>query len=117
MAQPLDIELVIVPLSGAVDSVSGQVEADEGLELVDGASIARHRQAGGCADRAHLKVLPKREGIFTLRVIVSVDSAGQTSSQTFSIPLIAGAGIAAPPKPAAAPRRQPRASLPAAAAQ
>jgi hypothetical protein len=49
-----------------------------------------------------IKVLPKKNGIFTVSTILSVDSAGQSSSQTFSIPVIVGAGFPEPPaKPAA----------------
>ena len=117
VAQPLDIELVIVPLSAAVDSVSGSIEADEGLDLVDGASIpATDRPVEGVPIEHNLKVLPTRDGIFTFRVTITVDSAGQTSSDTFSMPLIAGAGITAPPKPAAAPAGKSRANPPKTAA-
>jgi hypothetical protein len=117
VAQPLDIEIVIVPLSAAVDSVSGAIEADEGLDLVDGASIpATDRPAEGVPIEHNLKVLPTRDGIFTFRVTLTVDSAGQTSSETFSMPVIAGAGMPAPPKPAAAPGGRPPATPPKTAA-
>jgi hypothetical protein len=117
VAQPLDIEVVIVPLSGAVDRVSGAIEADAGLDLVDGASIpATDRPAEGVPIEHNLKVLPTRDGIFTFRVTITVDSAGQTSSETFSMPVIAGAGMPVPPKPAAAPGGKPLTTPPKTAA-
>jgi hypothetical protein len=36
--------------------------------------------------------LPKRDGVFTLTATLSVDAAGHTTTQIFSMPVIAGAG-------------------------
>jgi hypothetical protein len=103
VAQPLDIDLVIVPTSASVDRVSGKVVADEGLELVDGAQIpATDRPPLGVPIAHTIKVLPKRDGIFTFSAVVTVDSGGQSTTETYSMPLIAGAGLSgAPAKPAA----------------
>jgi len=93
--------MVIVPLSGAVDKVSGAIEADEGLELVEGATIAAtDRPAEGVPIEHTLKMLPTREGIFTFRARINVDASGRTSSETYSMPLIIGQGIGTAPKPA-----------------
>jgi hypothetical protein len=104
VAQPLDIDLVIVPTSASVDRVSGKVVADDGLELVDGAQIpAADRPAQGVPITHTIKVLPKRDGIFTFSAVVTVDSAGRSTTETYSMPLIAGAGLsAAPARPATA---------------
>jgi hypothetical protein len=114
VAQPLDIDLVILPGSATVDRLYGRVEVADGLHLTEGAQIAPSDRPGdGIPIRHSIKVLPTRDGIFTVNAVVSVDSAGQSWSQTFSLPVIVGAGsavpvksssAAAPTKPAAATR-------------
>jgi hypothetical protein len=95
LGQPLDLNLVILP-SAAIDRVYGKVEADDGLELVSGADIAPTERPVEDVPISHsIRVVPQREGVLTLRAVISADSGGQPSSQTFSIPLIAGAGPAA----------------------
>jgi hypothetical protein len=77
-----------------MDRVSGKVQADEGLELVDGAQIpATERPVQGVPIEHLIKVLPKRDGIFTFSATLTVESGGQSSTETFSMPLIAGAGL------------------------
>jgi hypothetical protein len=86
---PLDIDFVILPGPGNLDRISGTVAAGEGLELADGAQFpVTERPAEGVPIRHSVKLLPKRDGIFTVNVLVSVDSGGQTSTQTFSVPVI-----------------------------
>jgi hypothetical protein len=105
VSQPLDIDLVIVPVSGTVDRIAGKVEVEDGMELIDGGEIAAADRPVEGVDIPHaVKVLPKRDGIFTLTAVLSVDAAGQTIRQSFSIPVIAGAGmpdLPAPTRPAA----------------
>ena len=43
--------------------------------------------------RHTLRILPKRDGIFVVSAVVSVDTASESLSRTFSIPLIAGQGL------------------------
>jgi hypothetical protein len=91
VAQPLDLNLVILPSAG-IDRVSGKVEADDGLALVSGADIAATERPAEEVPIAHsIRIVPQREGVLTLRAVIVSDSGGQPSSQTFSIPLIAGA--------------------------
>jgi hypothetical protein len=103
VAHPLDIDLAIVPASSALDQVSGKIEVGDGLELAAGGQIPpTERPVEGVPILHSIKVLPKKNGIFTVSAVLSVDSAGQSSSQTFSIPVIVGAGLPEPPaKPAA----------------
>jgi len=105
IGQPLELDLAIVPMSGAVDRVSGKVEGEDGLELVDGAEIApTERPVEGAPIRHVVKVLPKREGIFTVRAVLTVDAGGSPSTETYLMPVIADSGATATPdKPAAAP--------------
>jgi hypothetical protein len=102
VGQPVDLELAIVPMSASVDRVSGKVEGEEGLEVVEGSQIAAtDHPAEGTPIRQSVKVLPRQEGIATVHAVVSVDAAGQTSTEAYAIPLIAAGGAAeSPDKPA-----------------
>lgn len=91
VAQPMDLDLVILPAAG-LDRVSGKIEAGEGLELVSGADIPpADRPAEDVPIPYSVRVVPRREGVLTLRTVISSESAGVPSTQTFSIPLIATA--------------------------
>jgi hypothetical protein len=105
IGQPVTLDLAIVPMSASVDRVSGKVEGEDGLELIEGGEIAASdRPAEGVPIRHSVKVLPKRAGIFTLRAALTVDSSGVSSSESYSIPLIADtAAPEQPGKPAPAP--------------
>lgn len=103
VAQPLDIDLAIIPASDSLDRVTGRVEVGEGLELAAGGEIPpTERPVQGVPILHSIKVLPKKDGIFTVNAVLSLNSAGQSSTQTFSIPVIVGGGPGEPPpKPAA----------------
>lgn len=93
VGQPVNVDLAIVPMSASVDRVSGKVEGEEGLELIEGGEIAAtERPAEGVPIRHAVKVLPKREGIFTVRAVVTVEAAGVASTESYAMPVIAGAG-------------------------
>src|SRR2546421_2627977 len=103
VAQPLDIDLVILPASASLDRVYGRVEVADGLQLTEGAQIApTDHPVEGAPIHHSIRVLPTKDGIFTVNAVVSVDSAGQSSSQTFSMPIIVGAGPALPVKSSSA---------------
>jgi hypothetical protein len=117
--QPLEIDLAIVPMSASVDRISGKVEGEDGLELVDGAEIApMERPVEGVPIRHLVKVLPKREGIFTVRAVLTVDAAGSASTESYLMPVIADSAAPAAVA-AAAPARAgepPHTAAPAATA-
>ena len=93
-SQPLDVDLEITPVSASVDRVSASLHGEDGLELVDGAQLTpQDRPPEGVPIEHSVRVLPKREGIFTLSALVIVDSGGQSVREIYSIPIIAGAGI------------------------
>ena len=115
VGQPVDLDLAIVPMSASVDRVSGKVEGEDGLELVEGADIAASdRPAEGVPIHHTVKVLPKREGIFTVRTTLTVSSTGVASTESYSMPLIAGNPGGSPETPAA-PGAAPAAPVTAAA--
>ena len=106
VARPLDIDVVILPASATLDRLYGKVETGDGLELAEGAQIApTERPVEGIPIRHSIKVLPKKDGIFTINAVVSADAAGQSWSQTFAIPVIVAAPLpevpARPPSSAA----------------
>jgi hypothetical protein len=94
VAQPLDVDIVIVPLLGNVDRISGKFSADDGLELVSGQDIpVADKPVEGTPIHHSVKVLPKRDGIFTLTVVLAVDAGGRGTTETYSMPVIVGAGF------------------------
>jgi hypothetical protein len=102
VGQPVDIDLAIVPMSASVDRVSGKVEAEDGLELVEGGDIAASdRPTERVPIRHAVKVLPRREGIFTVRASLTVSASGVASTESYSMPLIAGNPGESPQAPAA----------------
>ena len=105
IGQPLELDLAIVPMSAAVDRVSGKVEGEDGLELVDGAEVApTERPVEGVPIRHVVKVLPKQGGIFTVRAVLTVDAGGSPSTESYLMPVIADSDATVTPgKPAAPP--------------
>jgi hypothetical protein len=104
VAQPLDVDIRITPTSANVDRVFGKVEGEDGLELIGPGELTEADKPleNTPIDRS-IKVLPKKDGIYTLTATVSVDTAGQVSTQAYSFPVIAGAGAPdLPAKPATA---------------
>lgn len=111
VAQPLDVDVVIVPVYGNLERISGKFAGDDGLEMVSGQDVTPiEKPVEGVPVHRSIQVLPKHPGVYTLTAILTVDSEGQSSSQSFSTPVIAGdaaappvsAGTASPKGPAAA---------------
>jgi hypothetical protein len=95
VGQPMELDLAIVPMSASVDRVSGKVEAEDGIELLEGSDIvAVERPVEGVPIHHHLRVVPKREGIYTVRALLTVDASGVPSSDAYSMPVIVAAASA-----------------------
>ncbi len=107
VAQPVEVVLAIIPTTGNLDRIFGRVEGDEGLEMVGSGDIEEVLKPVENTPIHHtVKVLPKKDGIYTLTATVSVDAAGQISTQSYMFPLIAGKGmpdLPAAPAPGAKP--------------
>jgi hypothetical protein len=105
-AEPLDVGLVVLPTAATIDRLSGKIVTDDGLDIVGGAEItATDHPAQGVPLEHGVKLLPRRDGVFTFNAVITVDSGTRTSTETFSMPLIVGAGIgAAPPASTAGAR-------------
>ncbi|HWZ64305.1 MAG TPA: hypothetical protein VNX02_14905 [Steroidobacteraceae bacterium] len=102
---PVDIDLVIVPTGDTLDRLSGTIQGDDGLEVLSGGTIDPvDRPPYGTPIHHALKVVARRDGIYTLSANLSVDSGGQTLTPVFSMPVIGGNGLGdAPAAPTAAP--------------
>src|SRR5579871_2070126 len=94
VGQPIDVSVALIPAAG-LESVSAVLQGSDGLDIVEGAEIPKVvKPAGGAPLRQMVKVVPKRDGIFAITAVVSVGSGNQTSTRSFSIPVIAGDGLA-----------------------
>ena len=108
IGQPLEVDLAIVPMSASVDRVAGSIQGEDGLEVLDGGQIApTDHPTEGVPIRHSVKVLPKREGLFTLHAVLTVDAAGQASSGNYSVPVIAATK---PPEASDKPQSTPKAT-------
>ena len=114
---PVDVDLVIVPQADHIEQVSGAIQGEEGLEVVSGGTIpAADKPPFGTPIHHSLKVRATRDGIFSLSAALTVEADGQTLAPVYSMPLIAGNGLAeASANPAAS--RSPAKPPPAAAAK
>lgn len=118
--EPADIDVVLTPTAASLDRLTGTVQGEPGIEIVSGGELApADKPAEGSPLRYNLKILAKADGIYLLTVNLSADSGGVTTTQSYTIPVITGAGIAdlpvtnpataakaakaAPPAPASAP--------------
>jgi len=95
VGDPVDVDLVIVPAADTIDRVSGSIQGDDGLDVVDGATIAPTEKPLFGTPIHHLfKVVARRNGIFTLTANLSVTSGGESLGPVYSMPIIAGSGLA-----------------------
>ncbi len=93
--QPATVEIALTATAGTLDRMSGKVHGEDGLTVVSGEDLPdTQKPVEGTPVRHTVQLLPKQDGIFELTVDVTVDAGGITSTQGFSIPLLAGSGIA-----------------------
>ncbi|HZO21824.1 MAG TPA: hypothetical protein VFB37_04910 [Steroidobacteraceae bacterium] len=101
VGQPVAVSIALVTSAPALDSVSASFQASDGLDIVEGAESPRvDRPVPGTPLRHVLRIVPKRDGIFAVTAVVTVDSSNQHSTRTFLIPVIAGEGLSEPAKSA-----------------
>ncbi len=94
VGQVTEIDVALVPSQPVPESLSISFQVVEGLEIVDGSQMERvENVTPGTPIRHVVKVLPKRDGIFTLTAVVSFTASNLESSRTFAIPVIAGVGM------------------------
>lgn len=111
VGEPVDVDLVLVPAVDHIEQISGTVSGDDGLEVLSGGTLpAVEKPVFGTPIHHALKVRARRDGVFTLSAALTVDADGQTLAPVYSIPLIAGKGLAdigAGPAPARSPATRP----------
>jgi hypothetical protein len=91
----VDVDLVIVPQADHIEQISGTVQGEEGLEVLSGGTIpAADKPPFGTPIHHSIKVRAKRDGIFSLSAALAVEADGQTLAPVYSLPLIAGNGLA-----------------------
>jgi hypothetical protein len=94
VGQALDVDVAVVPRAPVPDSLSVSFQVADGLDIVEGSQLERVNQlADGTPIHHVVKILPKRDGIFSLTAVVSFAVANQDWLRTFSIPVIAGEGL------------------------
>src|SRR5262245_34527098 len=103
IGEPAEIQLVLTP-AVELERLVARFQVPEGLELVSGAEMPRVDRPTPGVDISHtLTVVPKSDGIFNITAVVLTDSPTESVSRTFSIPLIAGAGLPEAPAASMAP--------------
>jgi hypothetical protein len=96
VGQPVDIELAIVP-GQDLNRVYATFQADDGLELAKGDKTPEIDHPPTGVPILHtLTIVPERDGVFNVNAVVLADSSTQSVTHSFSIPVIAGAGISLP---------------------
>src|SRR3569833_148848 len=94
VGQITDIDVALIPSQPLPDSVSITFQVGDGLDIVEGSQMERvEKLTAGSPIRHVVKVLPKRDGIFSLTAVVSYTSSNQDVNRTYSIPVIAGQGM------------------------
>lgn len=103
VGEPVDVEISLVP-STPLERLFARFQAAEGLQIVSGGQTEQLENAPAGVPIGHkVTVQANADGIFYITAVVLADSAKESVSRTFSIPLIAGEGIpAAPVAPSAA---------------
>lgn len=108
VGQELQIEVAVLPVS-VLDQVAAHFQAGAGLELRDGKQLGPiAKPAAGVPLPHKLTIVPQRDGIFFVTATVHADSPRQQVSRTFSIPIIAGEGMAKPKDESTAQTGQPQ---------
>ena len=109
VGETVDVDLVIVPQADHIEEISGTVQGEEGLEILSGGTIpTADKPLFGTPIHHSLKVRATRDGIFSLSAALTVQADGQTLAPVYSMPLIAGNGLAeaaAGPAPSRSPAK------------
>lgn len=97
VGKPLTIQLALTPVA-KLERIFATFQGSEGLVLGSGGQLAQIDNPTAGVVLAHrISVTPSRDGIFYISATVLADTAEQSITRNFSIPIIAGAGIASTP--------------------
>jgi hypothetical protein len=96
VGQPVELDVALFPGLPAPDSIAVKFQVPDGLDIAEGADWPQaDKPAEGTPLRHTVKLVPRRDGIYALSAVVSVDYANLVATRTFSIPLIVGEGLSA----------------------
>jgi hypothetical protein len=103
VGEPVDIDVALIPRN-ELNQVYATFQATEGLEITKGDKTAQieHPQVGVAITHT-VTIIPRRDGVFYVSAVVLADSATESITRAFSIPVIAGTGISAPGAAGAGP--------------
>jgi hypothetical protein len=105
VGQPVDIELALTP-TVELESLFARFRPSDGLELTKGAETLHYDHPALGTGLSHtVTVVPKSDGIFNVTATVLTDSSTDSIASTYTLPLIAGAGL--PELPATPPSGPP----------
>jgi hypothetical protein len=103
VGRPVDVEVAVLPV-GDVDRIAASFQAGAGLALRSGEHMAAiENPESGAPINHRVTIVPEQDGIFFVSATVNVDTPTQSITRTFSIPIIAGAGVPAVQGGSAAP--------------
>lgn len=93
IGKPTDIVFALIP-TAPLERLYARFQPEDGLELVQGAETAQiTRPVVGEPVNHTVTVTARRDGIFTIRATVLMDSASDSISRGFLVPVIAGSGL------------------------
>jgi hypothetical protein len=96
IGQPTEVDVALIPQM-PLDRVVESFYAEDGLTLREGgSSLTLEHPEPGTPIVHTLTVVPERDGIFYISATVLADSDTESVARTYTIPLIAGNGLAAP---------------------
>jgi hypothetical protein len=96
--QLLDVDIAILPGAPAINRIYAKFQGGEGFDLVEGGELrAIDKPVLGSVIRHLVRIVPKRDGVFTVSAAVSVDLADDSITRTYSIPVIVGNGLTEQP--------------------
>jgi hypothetical protein len=112
VGQPVDIQLALTP-TVELDRLYARFQGSEGLDLVKGGETAHYEQPSRGKELSHtVTVIPRSDGIFNVTAVVLSDSDTESIARTYTIPIIAGAGLPELPPPEAEARPQSKPARP-----
>lgn len=108
VGQPLEIRLALTP-AVELDRLFARFQASDGLTLMKGAETQHYERPVIGTGLSHIvTVVPNSDGIYNVTATVLSDSPTDSIARIYTIPIIAGSGLAElPAAPAARPQSKP----------
>lgn len=87
---PVQVHIVMIPATDvSITHIQLLFQPSEGLQLQSGRSVDLTDLASGAPIEQQVTVVPQQSGVLSLSATVLVDTATQSVSRTYAIPLIA----------------------------